>query len=105
MNMPSHGGKAVHMMIIETNHNSIDDLYKDLNDLIFIKGVEYYKKGDLEKRGTIIINTQHIGKVDQYVQHDDVDYDHENVDFQDYRKKNFSYGKQSGIPRQRMRYE
>jgi hypothetical protein len=77
LNMPSGQGYLVHQVTIEHEAQSCDDFWKVLNDEIFIIGRQFYRKKagpvaepEWEDRGDIILNTAHIGKVQEFIEYD-----------------------------------
>lgn len=72
MNMPSSQGFLVHQIILEHKSESIADFCDLMNDETFIFGRQIYKRPDSDgnfifvDRGDIILNTNHIGKVQEY---------------------------------------
>lgn len=79
MNMPSSNGHPVHQVIFDHSAETVKDLYNIINDEIFICGRQFYKRitdegrGIFVDRGAIILNTAHIGKIQEYVDHSDFD--------------------------------
>ena len=90
MNMPSAKEYLVHQMTVETECETLDKFLKQLNDDIFVKVLLYYKRKDhitgdtiWEDRGDILLNTNHIGKVQVYLEYgkeQDYDEPHRNFD-------------------------
>jgi len=75
MNMPSATDNLVHQIIGDVDGaNSIDDLKYMLNHADFIKIRQFYShrtsnnEKRLEDRGDMIINVQHIGKTQEYLE-------------------------------------
>ena len=78
MHMPSAKGFAVHQITIEHEAKSMNEFWNVLQDNEFIMGNLMYKMRSgphddfWDDRGLIIINTSHIGKVqEQYAFRDD----------------------------------
>jgi len=77
MNMPSSNGYPVHQVIFEFKCDGINNLYAVMNDEIFIRGRQLYRrvnddgKSSFIDRGEIILNTAHIGKVQEYMDYHD----------------------------------
>lgn len=78
MNMPSAKGFAVHQITIEHDAKNMNEFWNVLQDNEFIMGNLMYKMRNdpsddyWDDRGLIIINTSHIGKVqEQYGFRDD----------------------------------
>jgi len=77
LNMASGQGYLVHQVTIEHSANSCEEFWRVLNDEIFIIGRQYYRKrlGPVaepmwDDRGDIIVNTAHIGKVQEFIEYD-----------------------------------
>ena len=72
MNMPSANGFLVHQVTVEIPVNSCDELMRKMNHDEFIMGRMFYRRRLLtgenawEDRGDIILNTAHIGKVQEF---------------------------------------
>ena len=72
MNMPSSNGYLVHQIIMEHPAKSVSEICKYLNDDLFIMGRQIYKRPDNDgnfvfvDRGDLVLNTNHIGKVQEY---------------------------------------
>lgn len=72
MNMPSSQGFLIHQIILEHKSESISEFCDLMNDETFIFGRQIYKRSDNDgnfvfvDRGDIILNTNHIGKVQEY---------------------------------------
>jgi hypothetical protein len=73
MNMPSATDNLVHQIIGDVEHvKSIDEMYDLMqhNDFIIIR--QFYSRRDvsgdkyLEDRGEMILNSEHIGKIQEY---------------------------------------
>lgn len=79
MNMPSAADNLVHQITGELNVSTCEELHKLLNSTDFILVRQYYrKKGDDEQkywqdRGELIINVQHIGKVQEFIERENND--------------------------------
>lgn len=79
MNMPSSQGYNIHQIIFDHQSKTVADFCNLLNDEMFIIGRQIYKRytpdGDATflDRGDIIINTSHIGKVQEYYDTGDED--------------------------------
>lgn len=73
MNMSSSNGYPVHQVIFEHKALSVHELYNVLNDEIFIYGRQFYRhttengKTGFVDRGDIVLNTAHIGKIQEYM--------------------------------------
>jgi hypothetical protein len=80
MNMPSAQGYAVHQVTVEYPAESVAELCEDLNENEFILCRQLYRQKNLRgepswlDRGDIVINTYHIGKVQQFIEFER-DYD------------------------------
>lgn len=76
LNMPSAQGNSVHQIVIDHQCGSLSELYKILNDEIFIIGRQVYKRinddgtSQYLDRGELVINSAHIGKVQEYIDYD-----------------------------------
>ena len=74
MNMPSANGYSVHQITVEHNAKTMKEFWNVLQDNEFIMPSLMYKirNDDLtehwEDRGLIIINTAHIGKVQELIE-------------------------------------
>jgi len=74
MNMPSAQGYAVHQVTVEHPANSCMELCEALNRNEFILCRQLYRQKNLRgetnwmDRGDIVINTYHIGKVQQFIE-------------------------------------
>lgn len=72
MNMPSSTGSVIHQIIFDHPSRSVKELCELLNDEMFIVGRQIYKRFSQDEapvfldRGDIIVNTAHIGKVQEY---------------------------------------
>lgn len=72
MNMPSSQGFLVHQVIMEHKADSMSAFCDIMNDEMFILGRQVYKRVNEDgssafiDRGNIIVNTTHIGKVQEY---------------------------------------
>jgi FAD/FMN-containing dehydrogenase len=81
MNMPSNQGNLVHQIFLEHPAASCEEFCRILNEDIFVSGRQFYRRQSpagenfWQDRGEIVLNTAHIGKVQQYV-----DYEKENDD-------------------------
>lgn len=79
MNMPSSQGFLVHQVMITHKSKSIEDFCNLLNDEMFIIGQQFYKRFNADgesvfvDKGGIILNTSHIGKVQEYYDSDERD--------------------------------
>jgi hypothetical protein len=76
MNMPSGQGYAVHQITVDHPSQNCEEFWRVLNDEIFILGRQFYRKklGPVaepvwEDRGEIIINTAHVGKVQEFIEY------------------------------------
>lgn len=73
MNMPSAKGYSVHQVTVEHEAKTMKDFWNVLQDNEFIMPTLMYKirNDDLseywEDRGPLIINTSHIGKVQEFI--------------------------------------
>ena len=84
MNMPSAAGNTVHQLTVEHECQNMAQLYRKLNDDVFISCRLYYRRiaqdGSVfwEDKGDIILNTAHIGKLQEYVEYERPDpYDNQ----------------------------
>jgi len=81
MNMPSAQGYSVHQLTIECEVQDIKSFNAMLNENEFVMGKQFYRRrsprGDViwEDRGLMIINTSHIGKVQEFVEFDNFEPD------------------------------
>ena len=88
MNMPSAQGYAVHQITVEHSCENIDQFCALINDYEFIKCHLYYRKRDeytnkviwLDK-GEILINTSHIGKVQEFFEYGERENDDESYGY------------------------
>jgi hypothetical protein len=77
MNMPSSQGFSIHQIIFDHKSKTVAELCATLNDEVFVVGRQIYKRYNADgesvflDRGDIIVNTAHIGKVQEY--YDNVD--------------------------------
>jgi len=76
MHMPSAQGYSVHQLTVEHPSANLDDFLDTLNDYEFIKCHLYYRIPDevngkviWSDKGSILINTSHIGKVQEFVEY------------------------------------
>lgn len=77
LNMPSANGFLVHQIIFD-HHDETMTLFLDrLNEDIFIYGRQFYKRvneqtgeGFFLDKGELILNTAHIGKVQEFIDYD-----------------------------------
>jgi len=84
MHMPSAQGYAVHQITVEHKANSLDEFLEFLNDYEFIKCHLYYRipnefGGGItwKDKGDILINTSHIGKVQEFIEYGERENDDE----------------------------
>lgn len=81
MNMPSAQGFLVHQVTVEHKCESCEQFCEELNDNEFVVARLLYRQkshhGELYwiDRGDIVINTSHIGKVQEFVDIEKEDYD------------------------------
>jgi len=81
MNMPSAQGFLVHQLTIEHQSNSCEEFCDVMNDNEFIIGRLLYRikshmgENVWSDRGDVILNTSHIGKVQEFVSNEREDYD------------------------------
>lgn len=74
MNMPSASGYAVHQVTVETECKSLHEFYELMNQQEFVMCRLYYRRpgysGETlwDDKGEIVLNTAHIGKVQEYVE-------------------------------------
>lgn len=74
MNMASAQGFAVHQITIDHEAKTLEDFLAEVNDFPFIMGHQYYRvktpDGEVnwKDRGKLIINTSHIGKVQEFIE-------------------------------------
>ena len=74
MNMPSAQGYAVHQVTVEHVAESLGTFCDILNDSEFILCRQLYRQKNMRgeptwlDRGDIVINTYHIGKVQQFIE-------------------------------------
>lgn len=75
MNMPSAQGYLVHQVTVEHPAADIDEFLRELNETDFVCATQLYRKKDprgevhWEDRGRIILNSVHIGKVQEFVEY------------------------------------
>lgn len=73
MHMPSATGYLVHQVTVDHKSNSCAEFCEALSTEIFIICRQFYKRKTLtgepvwEDRGDVILNTTHIGKVQEYI--------------------------------------
>ena len=83
MNMPSAKGYAVHQLTVEHAAKGMKEFWNYLQDNEFIMPNLLYKmrNEDLteywEDRGSLIINTAHVGKVQELIEFKDDRYGHQ----------------------------
>ncbi len=81
MNMPSAQGYAVHQVTIEHQAESVAEFCSVLNKAEFILCRQLYRQKNLRgetnwlDRGDMVINTYHIGKVQQFIEFERGDYE------------------------------
>lgn len=86
MNMPSASGNSVHQVTVEHPAQSCEAFCDLMNDNEFIMVRLFYRKTlpdfasremkvSWEDRGDLILNTHHIGKVQEFVEYERNDYD------------------------------
>lgn len=82
MNMPAFEGKLVHQVTLELPEvSSVAEFCKLMNRDEFITGTQWYHRkmptGEIfwEDRGEMIVNTAHIGKVAEFIEHEEMTYD------------------------------
>jgi hypothetical protein len=98
MNMPSAQGYAVHQVTVEHPVENLDAFCDLLNDNEFILCRQLYRQKNMRgdsswlDRGDIVINTYHIGKVQQFIE-----FERENDD----ESFGYSEGVGSHVGRQR----
>lgn len=72
MNMPSSQGYNIHQIIFDHKSKTVAELCVSLNEEVFVVGRQIYKRYNADgesvflDRGDIIVNTAHIGKVQEY---------------------------------------
>jgi len=85
MNMPSAQGYAVHQLTGEHSAASCDDLKFVLNNTDFVIVRQYYRKKAedgshyWDDRGDLIVNVQHIGKVQEFIERENHDEAYNNT--------------------------
>jgi len=74
MNMPSTSGNLVHHVTMDIDEvNSCDEFCEMMNSDEFIMGRQWYRRKNYddsifwEDRGMTILNTSHIGKVQEFI--------------------------------------
>ena len=94
MNMPSAQGYSVHQVTVDHTAPSLADFCDLLNEYDFvIVRLTYRMKGPngeslVRDRGDMVLNTAHIGKVQEFVQHqntEDGDRDEATITYSDHR--------------------
>lgn len=76
LNMPAASGMPVHQVIVEHECKNVKDFKSLLSNEEFILAKQWYRRklgfGDVEweDRGDIIINTFHIGKVQEFIEYE-----------------------------------
>lgn len=76
MNMPSASGNLVHQVTVDHEAESLEKFSDLLNNEIFIVCRNLYRRTDnegamyWEDRGDIILNSAHVGKVQEYIEQD-----------------------------------
>lgn len=76
LNMPSSQGSLVHQVSGDYPVNSVEEMCEVMNSNMFIVVRQHYKDGPAGPNGEIvwvdvgpvIINTEHIGKVQEYIE-------------------------------------
>lgn len=76
MNMPSAAGNNVHQITVEHKSQSLAEFLECINSDVFVMLRIYYRRSNIDgtvfwqDKGDIIINTGHIGKVQEYFEHE-----------------------------------
>lgn len=88
MHMPSAQGYSVHQLTVEHPAKNLDAFLDLLNDYEFIKCRLYYRERDEINGGVvwrdkndIVINTSHIGKVQEFIEYGERDNDDESLGY------------------------
>lgn len=74
MNMASANNNAVHQITVEHPAPNLQEFMEEINDYEFIMAHQYYRVKQLDgevvwkDRGDIVINTAHIGKVQEFIE-------------------------------------
>lgn len=74
MNMPSASGYMVHQITVDTDCQTLRDFYRLMNEQEFVFCRLFYRmqnpfgETEWEDKGDMIINTAHIGKVQEYIE-------------------------------------
>lgn len=74
MNMASAQGYAVHQITVDHHVETLEEFLNEMNQYEFIMGRQYYRMkqpdGEIvwKDRGDIIVNTAHIGKVQEFIE-------------------------------------
>ena len=81
--MASANGNPVHQITVEHPSKSLDEFLGEMNAYEFIMAHQYYRVKQFDgevvwkDRGDIIINTAHIGKVQEFIEFETKDYGHD----------------------------
>jgi hypothetical protein len=88
MHMPSAQGNSVHQVTVEHQSKTLEELFRYLNDYEFIKCHLYYRERDeinggiiWKSKGEILINTSHIGKVQEFIEYAEREKDDESYGY------------------------
>ena len=90
MHMPSAQGYAVHQLTVEHPSKDMEDFHRVLNDFEFIKCQLYYRRRDdvtnkvvWNDKCEILVNTSHIGKVQEFIEYGERENDDESYGYSD----------------------
>jgi len=96
MHMPSATGYLVHQITVEHKSKSCAEFCETLSSEIFIICRQFYKRktpnGETlwEDRGDLILNTTHVGKVQEYIEAEKENTNDEPYGYIDNRRTNFA---------------
>ena len=77
MNMPSAHGNPIHQLTVESDAVTMEHFWEEMNDNEFILARLLYREKNMQtgeviwtNKGEIILNTAHIGKVQEFIDHE-----------------------------------
>ena len=88
MHMPSAQGYSVHQITVDHPSENIDQFCRVINDYEFIKAQLFYRRRDdvtgkviWNDKGELLINTSHIGKVQEFFEYGEREHDDESYGY------------------------